>query len=300
MKKLPKIWTCKDNPNKERNNCDVEEDTAVNIESILGMTTRIQGQEESSKLLETFCALANTEEDIDVECYHIDILSAEEKETSRIKEVDNILEYNCLTPDYAENFNELEISKRLNMKIFAKKKRGIDEKVKSRAPVGAGGRPQDKQDVKDNYSPTAKNSNIMIGLKVALIENREISSLDIKSAYLNADMKTSTTIEGTNFRRILELKGDLLNTFLQRKPEWEKFVCKGLGAKERHKGSLFLVINKAMYGLLEAGLLWYDELCNTMTELLYHKSYSDPCVWHNDAKSSVIIYVDDLLLLCKT
>jgi hypothetical protein len=72
---------------------------------------------------------------------YVDILSHQQKQESRIKEVDNILEYNCLTPDYAENFNELEISKRLNMKIFAKKKRGLDEKVKSRALVGAGGRP---------------------------------------------------------------------------------------------------------------------------------------------------------------
>ena len=224
-------------------------------------------------------------------------ITEEQRSEACRKEIENILQYNTVTPEYPQNINELEISKRVRMKVITKLKR--DGKVKSRAPTGVGRYAQDKRDVQDRFSPTASKGSIILGLKTAAIEKREVSTADVKSAYLNAPLPLSTSKEGTKFRRILELEGEMLDHFLEAKPEWGKYICRGYGPKRRHQGSLFLVIQKALYGLLEAGLVWHDHFVDTLTSFAYKQSETDPCVFHDGKGSSIILYVDDLLLLSK-
>ena len=224
-------------------------------------------------------------------------LTPEAKAEASQKEVANILLYDTVRPEHPENINELEISKRVRMKVFTKVKR--DGQIKSRAPTGIGRFAQDKRDVPDRFSPTASKGSIMLGLKASAIENRLVSTADVKSAYLNAPLPESTSKEGVKFRRILELEGEMLAHFLEQRPEWEKYICKGYGPKKRHAGSMFLVIQKALYGLLESGLIWYDHIVESLLSFGYLQSASDPCVFHDGKGSSLILYVDDLLILAK-
>ena len=293
-RQLPEIWECKDNTwNIDLANCNAEEEDDPWAEYVSARYNVAQKEGQSTiSTLEVFLSLATIEEDIQIQTPSPDMEKGSEKE------VQNILDHDVLTPEYANNCSELELSKKVEMRVFAKLKR--DKTTwKYRAPTGVGRYPQDKRDVNDTYAPTARHASIVSGVKIALIEKRKISTIDIASAYLNADLPISTTPEGHKFRRLLCVKDTLLETFLKLKPEWKEYVSEGEGYRNRHKGCLFLVISKALYGLLESGLLWYDKICQSLSNLSLIQSYSDPCVWHDHKGTSIILYVDDLLLLCK-
>ena len=58
-----------------------------------------------------------------------------------------------------------------------------------------------------------------MGLKVALHEKRHISTADITGAYLNADLPDSETPKGEKFKRILEIRPDMVDLVLKIRPE---------------------------------------------------------------------------------
>ena len=130
------------------------------------------------------------------------------------KEVQNILDHDVLTPEHAKDYSELEMSKKVEMRVFAKLKR---DKVtwKYRAPTGVGRYPQDRRDVNDTYSPTTRHASIVTGLKIALMENRKISTADIASAYLNDNLlllgKDEKTEKGQRVTSCMRVAGHRTN-----------------------------------------------------------------------------------------
>ena len=58
-------------------------------------------------------------------------------------------------------------------------------------------------------------------------------------------------------------------------------------------------LNKAVYGLRQAGRTWYNRFTSWMIEKGYVQSPSDPCLFYNKARSVwVLIYVDDGHVAC--
>jgi hypothetical protein len=166
-----------------------------------------------------------------------------DKVASQMKEIRTIIEYDAIKPTHIKDLTQLEICKRVLTRIFTIRKRC--GKIKSRAIAGAGARRQDPRDVGSTYSPTAKFRSMMLALKVALHEKRSISTVDMTGAYLHADLQDSKTPRGESFRRILEIKPDMVHLVLSIKPEWAPYVCNGVGRRDAHKGSMFFVIKKS-------------------------------------------------------
>ena len=65
-------------------------------------------------------------------------------------------------------------------------------------------------------------------------------------------------------------------------------------------GKIYVVLKKALYGLVESAKYWYDHLTNTIKQLGYKANPYDECVFNkydsNGKQCTVIVYVDDLII----
>ncbi len=58
-------------------------------------------------------------------------------------------------------------------------------------------------------------------------------------------------------------------------------------------------LNRAIYGMQQSGILWYNELRGTLSGLGYTPTKVDPCVFQRGGESTrdiIAVYVDDLLV----
>ena len=62
-------------------------------------------------------------------------------------------------------------------------------------------------------------------------------------------------------------------------------------------------LNKAMYGLVQAGRCWNNTLCDDMTAIGFEQAKADPCrfrkVVDSEAEMVVVVHVDDILAHAK-
>ena len=62
-------------------------------------------------------------------------------------------------------------------------------------------------------------------------------------------------------------------------------------------------LNKAIYGLVQAGRCWNNKLCDDMTAIGFEQAKADPCVFRKvvdgEAEMVVVVHVDDILAHAK-
>jgi len=87
--------------------------------------------------------------------------------------------------------------------------------------------------------------------------------------------------------------GELANFFAEVNPEFQL----------NESGALYLKCLKALYGHIEAGRLFYDELNYSLTQRLnFARNKYDPCVYNKSTVNGMITirtHVDDLKVSCK-
>ena len=126
-------------------------------------------------------------------------------------------------------------------------------------------------DYSETFSPTAKITSIRLLMQIAVNENLEIEQMDVKTAYLNADIDQIVYVQ-----------------------QPEGFQKAGIGGE-----NLVCRLNKSLYGLKQSGRNWYHLLHQSLLSQGFVTSFADPCVYsrQNDyIKTIIIIYVDDLLI----
>ena len=67
-------------------------------------------------------------------------------------------------------------------------------------------------------------------------------------------------------------------------------------------GTIVVELNRALYGCIESAKLWFEELTNTLKNMGFSPNDCDPCVltrYQNGVRTTVIIYVDDLMITSK-
>ncbi len=158
-----------------------------------------------------------------------------------------------------------------------------------KARIVAGGNKQDKSiyHVYETSSPTIRVQSLMILLTIAATEGLQIFSMDVTSAYLKAKLPESRKIV-IRFNKTIT---DMMRTVVD-------------NIEVDHLGRAHGLLNKALYGLLEAGRLWYELLCSILIKAGYKKTEYDGCVfkrWCTITESwcYIGVYVDDLILLMK-
>ena len=141
-----------------------------------------------------------------------------------------------------------ERRKIITCSMFLKEKfdaNGVFEKLKSR--LVAHGNQQPKENVKAS-SPTVDIASVFVLAAVAAYENNRVSTIDIGGAFLEAKMTGENV-----YLRLDKLMVQLLEEI---DPTSIPYVD--------DKGELVAKLDKALYGCLQASLLWYNRLSDVL------------------------------------
>ncbi|MBW0570239.1 hypothetical protein O181_109954 [Austropuccinia psidii MF-1] len=117
------------------------------------------------------------------------------------------------------------------------------------------------------FSPTGKISSLRLLISHAARNNYSFHQMDVKSAFLNAPLEEDITLA----------------------------IPDGI---DEDRGRKALQLHKAIYGLKQAPLAWYNHLANWLKKACFKCSIADPCVFYRIKSKPVWIYVhvDDLAI----
>jgi hypothetical protein len=125
-------------------------------------------------------------------------------------------------------------------------------------------------DYNKTFAPIAKFVSIHCVLALATIEDMEIHQMDVKPAFLNGDLEEDIYME--------QPEG-----FTQ---EDEHLVCK---------------LQKSLYGLKQSPRAWNQKLNAFLKSIKFMRNDADFCVYIvqvGEVNFFIVIYVDDLILVC--
>lgn len=150
--------------------------------------------------------------------------------------------------------------------VFKIKKEGNKNIYKARL-VARGYKQEDKFDHSEIYSPVAKLPTLRILLAIASKYNLDIQQMDVKSAFLYGNI------------------------------EEEVFIEKPKGMKEDGK---VLKLQRSLYGLKKSPRYWNEKFNQFMIKEGFERNKCDYCLYYKkDKKFYVLLYVDDLILICE-
>ena len=174
--------------------------------------------------------------------------------------------------------------KQLPMHLLLKHKYNAEqvfEKCKARLVIG--GNLQHRDEDIDTSSFCVRVQSILLLLGLAHIDKLKVRAVDIKTAYLHADVKSR--VFGRMPKKVVPY---LLELF----PSMKKFL--------NNDGSMSFKVEKAVYGLAEASRLWFLHLTSLLSKLGYHASGNDKGVLYrmtSDGPVYILLHVDDMLVL---
>ena len=200
------------------------------------------------------------------------------------KELDILITKDVFDPVDPTTLTSRQLRSTIPSKMFVNPD-GTVKKTKARF-VGGGHR-QDRSlyQSSDTSSPTISLTALNVLLTIATMERREVYTIDVTGAYLNAE------IEKEIFIRVPK---DVSSHLIQRYPQF------GIGLDG--SGKVFVRLKKALYGTIEASVLWYLLLIEILTQIGFIPNPKEPCVLNMVRENSQItvgVYVDDLLCTSK-
>ena len=163
----------------------------------------------------------------------------------------------------------------------------IKDKLKARLVGGGDGQDRNLYSRSETSSPTASTSAILIIAQLAAAEGRHVISLDIGSAYLNANMPKDDPSKLV-FMAIAPLIAGILTDI---DPGFKKFM--------RPDGSIIVELDQALYGCIESALLWYNELSTFLGSIGFRPNPYEKCILNKEqsgTQTTIAVYVDDLLI----
>ena len=127
------------------------------------------------------------------------------------------------------------------------------------------------QDYSETFSPTAKLTSIRMLMDLATKENLTIHQMDVKRAYLNADIDHEIYVE--------QPPG-----FIEDGDDGQQLVYR---------------LKKSLYGLKQSGRNWNALLDDFLCKLKFTQSQNDNCVYTRNSEgimTIIIVWVDDLII----
>lgn len=158
--------------------------------------------------------------------------------------------------------------------VFQRKKDTSGQTVRYKARFVAQGYSQQYGvDFSDVFAPVAMQSTLRVLLAITGQRKLEVRHVDVKSAYLNGKLE-----EDVYVRQPIGFE----------EPGKEEHVCK---------------LHKSCYGLKQSARVWNTTVKAVLSKLGFHQSLSDPCLFMKRSASGewiyLLIYVDDMILVCK-
>lgn len=156
---------------------------------------------------------------------------------------------------------------------------------------------QPGKDFHETYAPVARLSSIRTAIALAARNRMNIRQYDVTTAYLNGKLDEEV------FMEIPRWFEDVLTFIINERigdGEWISKVQEILS--ELQSGDTVCHMRKAIYGLKQAARVWHNLLDRELRNLGAHPTKSDPCVYLKNKGEKlmiIVIYVDDLLIMCK-
>jgi hypothetical protein len=200
-----------------------------------------------------------------------------------VSEMQQLHDRDVIEPKSADMLTREEKRKALHYLMFLKRKRC--GRIKARGC--ADGRKQRIYKTKEETSaPTVAIESLFLSSVIDAKEGRTVVTLDIPGAFMQAEMDEVL---------YMKLEGPLAHLLTKvDSKRYSKFV-----ATERGKQVIYVKLNKALYGTLQAALLFWKDLSGCLKEMGFELNKYDRCVANktiNGKQFTVLWHVDDLKL----
>jgi Reverse transcriptase (RNA-dependent DNA polymerase) len=157
-------------------------------------------------------------------------------------------------------------------------------KLKGRT-VADGSAQREKYAKEDTGSPTVSSDALFLTILIDANENRDVATADISGAYLHALMRDFVSLRFT---------GWAVDLLCEVNPEYAPYVVyKG----RNNTKVLYVRCNKAIYGCVMSGLLWYELFNSVLVARGFVLNPYDLCVANamiNGSQCTIAWYVDDM------
>ena len=164
-----------------------------------------------------------------------------------------------------------------------------DGTIKSRS-VADGSVQRKWMDREEKTSPTAQIESIFLTAVIDAKEGRDVAIIDIPNAFIQADAPEKDK-DGDRFT--MRIEGPLVDMLVDLEPErYKNYVT--------YRGMipvLYVIVTKAIYGMLQAALLFYKKLVKDLQKIGFKINPYDPCVANrtvNGIQHTVTWHVDDV------
>jgi hypothetical protein len=205
------------------------------------------------------------------------------------KEMDQLHQRSCFTPKSIADMTQLERRKAQQALMFLGEQR--DGTVKGRMVYN--GKPtREWLSREDSASPTAALESIMLTAVIDAHEERDVMTCDIPDAFIQALMPK---VKDGDERRMMKITGVLVDMVDELNPElYGPYV---VYERNRRNKVLYVQVMRAIYGMLEAAILWYNKFRGELKQKGFKFNPYDPCVANCTEKGSqhtLLFHVDDL------
>ena len=214
-------------------------------------------------------------------------LFGEEGVAALQKELHQLLYREVMHPVPAKSLTYDQRKAALKYLMFLKEKRS--GKVKGRGC--ADGRKQRVYKTKEEtYAPTVSSEAMFITAIFDALEGRDVAIVDIPGAFMQADIDELIHVK---------LEGELVDLIIKLDPSYAEYIT-----YEKNKKVIYTELDKALYGTMQAALLFWKKLSGYLVdELGFTTNPYDTCVVNKKIKGeqfTICWHVDDLKLSHKS
>ena len=208
--------------------------------------------------------------------------------TGVIKELDQMLKRKCFKPVSVKELTQQQISRAQDAMMLLSEKE-ITKEIKGRM-VFRGDGTREWLSREDTASPTASQERIELTCAIDAHEGRDIMSTDIPNAFIQTYMPE---LEHGEEAIIMKITGSLVGILTDMVPEYSEFVV-----EENGKRVIYTEVLRAIYGMLQSSLLWYNQFRGDLEAKGFEFNPYDPCIANkmvNGKQQTIRFHVDDLL-----
>ena len=203
------------------------------------------------------------------------------------KEINQLHQRTCFAPLLVSEMTQSEKKKAQLALMFLTEKR--DTSVKGRMVYN--GKPtREWLSREDAASPTAALESIILTGVIDAKEGRDVMTCDIPNAFIQAHLPKRKPNED---RVVMKITGALVDMLVEINPE----LYGPAVVMEHGKKVLYVEVLRAIYGMLEAAILWYKKFRKDLEKIGFVFNPYDPCVANRNTKGSqqtLVFHVDDL------
>jgi hypothetical protein len=198
-----------------------------------------------------------------------------------VKELRQLILMKVMEGCFAQHLSVSQKSKALKYLMFLKEKRC--GRIKGRGC--ADGRKQKLYKTKaETSSPTVSIESLVLSCLIDAIEGRDVATCDIPGAFMQAEIDEEVHIK---------FEGELVDLLITVDNTYVQYVC-----LEKGKRVIYALLNKALYGTVQASLLFWKRLSSFLIDTHgFERNPYDDCVVNkmiNEKQCTIVWYVDDL------